>query len=172
MNIDSSDMRAGVSRDLCGGNRGFTLIEIVLVILLVGILAGVVGPLIGQLVRGYVETRQLNEYERQATLALERFVRDARGSDNDAPDQTVVDDGKGLNLVLGSGNAAFRIDPGGTLTVNGDVLARNVDYDASEFSIAESVGGGYPLIRFYLRIAPDNVGPLEFTASAVPRRNL
>ena len=63
-------------------NKGFTLLELVIALLVLGVVSLVVAPLLTTGVAALVEGRNHADRERQATLALERFVRDVRGAES------------------------------------------------------------------------------------------
>jgi MSHA biogenesis protein MshO len=58
--------------------RGFTLIEVVMVIVLIGIIAGIMAPFITQSIDAYTATRSRTELVAKGRLALERISREVR----------------------------------------------------------------------------------------------
>lgn len=58
--------------------RGFTLIEVIMVVMLIGIIAGVMAPFIRQAIDGYGDTQSRTELVAKGRLALERLNREIR----------------------------------------------------------------------------------------------
>lgn len=142
---------------------GFTLIEIIMTLVLVGIIAGFVGPFLGQVLGNFVDARQLSERERQATLALERFVRDVRVSEVYETNQ------KTLKLLNNETiEIEYSLQPSGVLTRNGKVLARYIDYGESSFD-SQTISNEYDLIILDLRVKVNSGNSLEYSAAAVRR---
>ncbi len=56
--------------------RGFTLIEVIMVVILIGIIAGVLAPFITQAISAYTDTRSRTELIAKGRLALERLKRE------------------------------------------------------------------------------------------------
>lgn len=107
--------------------RGYTLIEMILVIVLMGLVAGVsVSVLMGGF-GAFFQQRQTAEIERQAMLALERIGREVR---------------LGTNFVVAGNTLTF--DRGGTLTVIGhDPLTSELflNQGGGNSTLAETVTG-------------------------------
>jgi prepilin-type N-terminal cleavage/methylation domain-containing protein len=59
-------------------SKGFTLIEIIMVIVIISIIAGIAAMIILQGVRGYSDETQRSNLHYQARLAVERVAREAR----------------------------------------------------------------------------------------------
>lgn len=169
---------------LCPGQghpeSGFSLLEIILVMVLVGIIAAVVGPFLGQVMSNFLDVCQMNERERQATPALERFVRDVRGaedvdfdSDNDCSQKLEVtkEEEDGESYVL-----TYEIKDGdNTLTVRKDngidqILAKHVGPDSKFCKHSIGKSGSYKLYLLDLRVNIDDGDPLEYSAAAVPHQ--
>lgn len=142
---------------------GFTLIEIIMTLVLVGIIAGLVGPFLGQVLGNFVDARQLSERERQATLALERFVRDVRAYDVTSIDQTTLNLNNGTIIYkLQSGSLALKRNRGWK------ILARYIDDEESSFA-SKPINGKYNLIILDLMVKVNNGNSLEYSAAAVRR---
>lgn len=154
----------------CKGEKGFTLIEIILVIFIIGIIAVVLGPFVNQVISDYLQGRELSERERQATMTLERFVRDIRRSEK----QNIDNSGNTLTLTLPNDDTIKYIisDNSLNLSINNGperVLAQHI-YSSSNFSIrSQPEGIKYTLVILTLNVNTPDGNILEFTASAVPR---
>lgn len=142
---------------------GFSLIEIILTLVIVGIIAGLVGPFLGQVLGNFVDARQLSDRERQATLALERFVRDVRKEGN------VYNINNGGNtLSLNNNNIVYRLQASGVLTRNGEILARYIDNGRSSFD-SQPINSAFDLIILNLSVRVNSQDSLEYSTAAVQR---
>lgn len=100
--------------------RGFTLVEMVLVLILMGLVAAMALPVMLGGFNAYVQQRETTEIERQAMLALERMTREIR---------------LGTDIVTSGNQVTF--DRGGTATTIG--------YDAAANELYLDRGGARPL---------------------------
>ncbi|MEW6408718.1 MAG: prepilin-type N-terminal cleavage/methylation domain-containing protein [Nitrospirota bacterium] len=69
-------------------NRGFTLIELVILIIILGIIASISALMIAELVRSYTTGRDISESQVHGQTALERIareLREIRADDNPSP---------------------------------------------------------------------------------------
>ena len=100
-------------------HRGFTIIEMILVIVLVGILAAVSLPMLMAGFNAFSQQQETTAIEREAMLALERISREVRMS----TDFQV--NGRLQFVRPGGGPVEIRLD-GDQLVLNDVVLARGV----------------------------------------------
>jgi prepilin-type N-terminal cleavage/methylation domain-containing protein len=137
--------------------KGFTLIELILVMVLIGIAAVMVTPFVGQVLSNLLELREINQRQNQAVLALERFTRDVQDETNiidhsDFPLKCVID-GDLWEIVLEEG----------TLKLDGQPLARYLAAE-SEFHKGDNIGNtGLCMYKLTLAIQmPDpDADPLQ-----------
>ncbi|MEW6684081.1 MAG: prepilin-type N-terminal cleavage/methylation domain-containing protein [Nitrospirota bacterium] len=105
------------------GERGFTLIELIMTIVLVGIIGGIIGALLLGGTQAFVAEDTKASLTTQGRLAVERMVRDIRlvrsRTAGDIPTMTAAT----LNFIDTSGNAIAYTSGGGSITRNGVVLA-------------------------------------------------
>lgn len=115
-----------------GRARGFSLIELVLVMVVFGIVAAVAAPVVGSGFQAYFTGRDISEVDWQARVALERMTRELRAmrapSDlviTAAGDIAFVDlDGNTIRYCLGAvGSCA---GAAGDLMRNGQPLASGI----------------------------------------------
>ena len=100
-------------------HRGFTLIELILVVVLVSVLAAVSLPMLMSGFNAFTQQQETAAVEREAMLALERISREVRMS----ADFEVND---GLEFVRPDGAEVTIGLNGQDLTLNGAVLASGV----------------------------------------------
>lgn len=93
-------------------HRGFTLIELVLVLVLVAMLAGVGSTLVGYIAQHYSLTRQQTERARDVNLAMGRLLHEARRATNIVVNGSSVTftDENGTEFVFEFGPDAVRLN--------------------------------------------------------------
>lgn len=97
--------------------RGFTLVEMVLVLILMGLVVAMTLPVMMGGFNAYVQQRETTEIERQAMLAVERITREVR---------------LGTDIVVGGGTVSFT--RGGTATT--------ISHDGAANELTLERGGG------------------------------
>lgn len=165
--------------------KGFTLLEVILVLVLVGIVSAVAGMGIVRAVDGYMFARDNSSMTQKAQLALSRMTREmveiqgvttAGGSSImfTAPMGAVSD-----NRTIGLVGTTVKIAEGATALASGDTLVDNVAGFTMTYS--KSDGSAWVLgtdsvnllarIDIVLRLTRQDVGGgyLEFTTTVNPR---
>ena len=136
--------------------RGFTLVEMLLVIVLLGIVAAVAAPAMQSGFRAYFTGQDIAEADWQARVALERMTRELRTVR--APADLVLASASDLTFVDLDGNTirycqgAVGTCPGaaGELIRNAQPLATGIG--ALTFSFLTRTGGatGTPALAYYV----------------------
>jgi len=103
-------------------SRGFSLVELVVVIVITGVIASVVGLFITGPIQGFIDQARRAELVDAAQLALTRMGRDVRG----ALPNSVRISGDSLELLLTLDGDRYRVEPPGS------------DSDRLEFSSTET----------------------------------
>lgn len=62
-------------------NRGFTLVEMVMIIVIIGIVAAILAPFLSTTVTGFGDARVRNDLTAQSRVVLERLTREIREAD-------------------------------------------------------------------------------------------
>jgi MSHA biogenesis protein MshO len=91
------------------GARGFSLVELVVVIVITGIIASVVGLFITGPIQGFLDLSRRSELVDSAQLALTRVGRDVRG----ALPNSVRISGNALELLLTADGDRYRVEAAG-----------------------------------------------------------
>lgn len=116
--------------------RGYTMVELILVIVLLGLVTAMTVPMLVAGVNSYVQERQTSDIERQAMLALERMTREIRlGSNIVVGGATVNFDRGGSSVEIGYDNATNSLylnRGGGNQTLATRVTGANFSEDAHE----------------------------------------
>ena len=107
-------------------SRGFTLIEMIMVIVITGLIASLGGMLLHHGVRAYVLSGELTESDWQGRLALERLLRDLRRLRSASPADLTMTPSDRISFVDESGQSISYTLSGGTLMRNGKPLADGI----------------------------------------------
>ncbi len=105
--------------------RGFSLIELVLVIAILGILSTVLWLVIAGPVRAFFETGRRAALVEEAGSALTEMTRDIRAALPNSIRTTQSAGVNALELLLTADGARYRDGPGGTVTSSTDILTFN-----------------------------------------------
>jgi prepilin-type N-terminal cleavage/methylation domain-containing protein len=158
-------------------SRGFSIMELVMVIVIFGIVSAVAAPIAASGFRAYFTGRDISETDSQARVALERMTRELRGIR--APADLTAASASDISFVDGSGNAirycqgAVGGCPGtaGDLMRNSQPLAAGIS--ALTFSFlsrgAAATGAG---TAFYVTVgftATQNAVAKSYQATVSPR---
>ena len=146
---------------------GFSLIEIIVVLIVLGIAAAMIGPFLSNILGNYIQSREIAERERQAGLILERFVRDARMSQNASIHNSCTT----LRLPKKSGYAEYKLaDNSLTFKPYNTTTYYTLSHNISSicFNI-RNFTDGYNLITMNLEIELPDDQKLQYHASAVSR---
>jgi len=111
-------------------NRGFTLIEVVMVIALAGIIAGIVAMPLAEGVKGWFEVRVRENISQSGRVAMERMVREIRNTARTASNAPCISAATTTTFAFGTDlsdcNAINFSLAGATIQRNGINLADNV----------------------------------------------
>lgn len=150
--------------------RGFTLIEMVVVMAIVGVVAVAVTPMIMSMFESYTDQRQFADTDAQARLALERMLRELRTvrtpADLSAP-------GASISFTDVNGNAIAYSLSGTQLLRDTDVLATgvaNLAFSYFDRTGAPVAGGAAPYyIRAQFTLAPPGGNARNLIGEVLPR---
>jgi MSHA biogenesis protein MshO len=124
-------------------SRGFTLVEVVMVIAVTGVLFAVVGRFIVQPIQGYLATVARAELVDTADLSLRRIGRDLAIA---LPNSVrVTASGLGLELIPTTGAARYATDSGdplsfGTIDTSFDIIGPPLSVTASQELVFYNLG--------------------------------
>jgi len=107
-------------------SKGFTLVEIIIVIVLISIIAGIAAMILLQGVRGYSDQTQRSSLHYQARLAVERMTREARLIWSCGDITGPVNPSNTLRFTDVFGNPVVFSVAGTTLSRGGSLLANNI----------------------------------------------
>jgi MSHA biogenesis protein MshO len=138
--------------------RGFTLVEMIMVVAITGIIAAVVAVFIRQPVESYVDTARRGELSDIADTALRRITRDVRTALPNSVRTTEVGNVRYLEYLQTSGGGRYRAAPDSAGA--GDVL----DFVAADASF--DVIGTMPALAAGNSIVIYNLSPSGSTANA------
>lgn len=154
--------------------RGFTLVEMIIVIVITGIIAGMVAMFIRAPVQGYVDSARRADMSDIADTALRRMARDVRTA---VPNSLRV-------LGCGADNCVefLPTKDGGRYRVSGGLGGCGAAGDALSFGVADTcfevIGAGIPLFRGASDDQSDQIvigstqsdGNLPYNSTAAGRR--
>jgi prepilin-type N-terminal cleavage/methylation domain-containing protein len=146
--------------------RGFTLIELVLVILLVGILSLSVSRFIAQSMRSYLAAENVTDTTWQARLAYSRLMRDLRQIRS--PTDLTTFTSSQLTFTDMTGATFSYVFTGTTLTLNGAVLANGITGTFAYYTnayVTTAVVNSIQFITFALTDTQDNAS-FSFSSTA------
>jgi len=101
-------------------NKGFTLIELVLVIAILGVSIGVTTDVLISVIRGYNKTQVMNEIEQQANFVSMKIEKELRSAKDITTPATSGQSGTTL-VFINDDNETI------TYSLTGDILQRNGD---------------------------------------------
>lgn len=118
--------------------KGFTLVELMIVVVLIAISVGVTGDVLTSLVRSYNKTQVTTEIEQQANflkLKLEKELRGARNISTSANSLTFTPSSTGIPITytVTAGHVVSRTVGSGGSAVTSDVTSNTVPGGASVF---------------------------------------
>lgn len=128
-------------------NRGFTLLELIMVIVITGIIFGVVTVFIARPVKGYFDLNRRAELSDTADLALRRLTRDLRLA---LPNSVRVN-GNYLEFLITSGGGRYRAAP--DQTGAGNILDFSTPAGDTSFDVigpAPTLAAGNQIVIFNL----------------------
>jgi prepilin-type N-terminal cleavage/methylation domain-containing protein len=163
------------------GERGFTLVEIVVVLILVGIMTALGGFGIVQAVQGYLFTRDNAAITQKAQVAMSRISREIvemNGFTADATSTTLPFRNVRRNVTIGLDDGALNVAQEGDALSDGDLLVDGVDefeltyYEGTtEFEDWDSTKNIQELtaIDIHVVLARSDGGTMEFADRVIPR---
>lgn len=104
--------------------RGYTLIELVMVIVLIAILAAIASTLLGQGFKAFISAQNVSDADWQGRVAMERMVRDIRAIRSTGDISTAS--ASQLVFTDVNGNSFSYQLSGNTLMLNSQVLANGI----------------------------------------------
>lgn len=126
--------------------KGFTLVEVVIVMVLLGIVANMVAPLIFQGAQGTNEAETLDELDWKAREGLERLSRELRSVNPKLI--SGLSGSSNLTFTNNAGQSVALAYSGSTVTRNGTALMTDVSAFAfSYYTGAGTVTGAGPNVR-------------------------
>jgi len=105
-------------------NRGFTLIEVILVIVILGILAAVIVPPLMEGTRGWVDVGTRKDLVQQGRMAMERMVREIRNTGRKADDTSCISAASSTAYTFGDVNGDLVNCNGISFSLSGSQLLR------------------------------------------------
>ena len=105
--------------------RGFSLVELVVVIVLIGAIGGILAMQLGPTIQGYLDVNRRAGLTDQADTALRRIVTDVRAA---VPNSLRLHNARCLELVPAIDGGRYRTGPDVSSNRSGDAF---LDYDAA-----------------------------------------
>lgn len=120
-------------------NRGFTLVELLVVVSLIIIIVGVAGDIVVTVVRSYNKTQITNEVEQNANFVINKLEKELRNATEVTHPAVGVSD----NTVT----FIKTLSNGTTQTIEYGVVDANDEFGANAgvFALARTVDGGSPI---------------------------
>ena len=163
------------------GARGFSLLELIMVVVVLGIVAAVAAPFLSASFQSYFIGKDISETDSQARVALERLSRELRSVR--APTDLIITSGGDISFTDVDGNSIRYCMgtvggcPGavGELTRNSQPLATGIS--ALTFTFLTRTGAATAVAAnvFYITVsftATRNTISKSFTATVSPRNFL
>jgi prepilin-type N-terminal cleavage/methylation domain-containing protein len=149
------------------GEKGFTLIEAVIVIVILGVLGAIGAPMLVSATRSYVMERNILSTDAQAQLAMERMVREIRLID---PANITAFTANALSFTLSGAPVSYSVNAQKQLLRNSDILATRVSgvsfaYFCSDWATPVTQASQIWRIQIGLQLTVDQVGTQGLTTS-------
>jgi len=139
--------------------KGFTLIEIVVVIVLLGIIAAVTSSVLVTGLSGFLTTQNISEANWSGQLGMERMIRDIRDV-RSASDISIFTSRELRFTDMNSNNIYYKLS-GTNLTRNGQILSSGINkvtfnyYDQNGATTATQANIHY--VRITIQVTQKNV---------------
>jgi prepilin-type N-terminal cleavage/methylation domain-containing protein len=149
------------------GEKGFTLIEAVIVIVILSVLGAIGTPLLMSATRSYMMERSIINTDAQAQLAVERMVREIKLVD---PANITAFTANSLSFTLNGAPVSYSLNAQHQLLRNSDILATGVSglsfaYFRTDWTTPATQASQIWRIQIQLQFAVDQVGTQGLTTS-------
>jgi prepilin-type N-terminal cleavage/methylation domain-containing protein len=139
--------------------RGFTLIELILVMVIIGVLSAVIAPPLMEGTKGWTWTTQRKDLSQQARIAMDRIVREIRNTGRKADDTP---------CISSAAAASFSFSD-----VNGDLINCNsITFSLSGSQVLRGAAVLADNVSAFQMTYYDNNNGTTSTASAVRRLSI